>query len=632
MNRSLRAMTLGLCLLAAAAPLRAADVNDFKLSQAVPGNSVLVLHARDHAGMEWVEKQYARVWRAVEELHFEQDLTNLMKALAEESGEDSAEMEAAFQKVGDACMAVDWAALAGREFTMAMALEFPTVNFVFLMMPEEGKTDAQFESLSQLAKMLVNMAPPGELSLATTGEGSQTVHRVSITNAPLPIGIVLARHQDIILMGFGSLAEQSLAMLQGEGGDPLHKSDRFRNAVKPLPKAGETLFFMDVAMMMQQVRSVISQGISMADPQGNMMTEMERTLPGKLVDEFDIFETVAEVTMTNGMKTTTNMVTQFKSSANVKPFYQFLFGGGQLDQPMRYFPKEALNCAAYSGLNIDALYKGTMNFVKNNVPDGESLINEMQVQLQTLKSPDQPFPIDVENGIIAAIGGEFRTFSIPGRSAYSPPEWAMMVSLRDEQRFGDIYNRAMGMVSGMLEAQQQGSLNDAKIDGADGFKVLASPMLIMLPQVGTPTFGIKDGYLMMASSPRTIALALKTAAGENDNFSKNERYAKEGLPLKSGVTSYSFADMTTLGDDLSQVLAIFPMMMAFNPAMGKNPAAKTLIGVTNKLSRVVRKLDFFQSTCSTSQMNGNTLTTTTVMNYREPPKATGESSSSEDAS
>jgi len=180
---------------------------------------------------------------------------------------------------------------------------------------------------------------------------------------------------------------------------------------------------------------------------------------------------------------------------------------------------------------------------------------------------------------------------------------------------------------------QSGGVEDAQIEGADGFKRIMLPaMLAMLPGLGKPVLGIKAGHLFVANSPEAVKAALEVGAGKGDNFTKSERFKKEGLPLGENVTAFTFKDLTKLGDELAQSFAMVGIMqMMMPPEAAKDPAVVTLLSVINKIGRVVKTLDFYRSSCSMTTFDGKASLTKEVTNYQEPPKPKAPEATTQEA-
>ena len=66
---------------------------------------------------------------------------------------------------------------------------------------------------------------------------------------------------------------------------------------------------------------------------------MQRALPGKLVDAFDIVDYIVTVTDTQGMKSTTESWVQLLPNAESKPLYPVVFETGDQRAPSS-FPRQ----------------------------------------------------------------------------------------------------------------------------------------------------------------------------------------------------------------------------------------------------------------------------------------------------
>lgn len=625
MHKKRAVWTFVLMSLALATPALA-DLNDFKLTRAIPADVFLAVHGREHAGQEFLRNQMERVWKELQAQHLEQDIQKMFKGLMQGPGAsqpaDTSEFDAQWQQISDRISSIDWGALFGSENAVAMKIEFPAVQMVMLTTAKEGQAQAAFDNLTELVKHMVNMAPPGKILLATEGDGADVTHRVSFAEIPIPFGITLARHNDVIAFGLGStLPEQSLALLRGDSGPTLAASERFAAAFKELPAPTDSLTFFDMDKMFKQINGLVDQLLQQIPP-GNGPSPEERALPAKIMREFDVFDYVAAVASTDGMKTTSESIATLKPDATGKTFYKAFFGSGTLDNPLKHVPRDAANFSAMSGMDLMALYTGVVEFVRNEIPNGAEHIQHFEAQKQTL-------PFDLEKDLLALVGGKCISFSMPGKSAYSPGDWVIMCSVKNSDHAKAKLNDLVAWGEGMMKQQQAGTIGDATMQHGQGFKTVSSPMLMMMPGFATPTFGIQGEWLYVGSAPKAIDSSLACATGSQPNFSENERFAKEGVKLDvSGLTAASFTDMTKLGDELSAALGMVPMMGMMMQDIYKNPVGRTFMTIVPKLSKVVKKLDFFKSSSSRTVMDGQVLRTLSVVNYREPPAPASPASES----
>jgi len=613
------ALTAGLVLLAAT-PLVLADggVDKFTLTRAIPADAFLAIHNRSHDGQEFLNKQYARVWEAVRKARIDRNLKQMFKDIQKQSGTVNEEFDAQWQRTMDMWSAVDWAGLNGREFAIGMKIGFPTVEFVALLMPEADKVESSFKGLSDVAKTLVGMSQ-GNVELQTDGEGREVVQRISPTmQMPFPIAMTLARQGDVILVGLGStLTEQSLALLKGDEGKSLRDTARFKAAFTKLASPTDAMVFFDNDKFMTQMRTLVKQGLEMATQQAGEdaagQVDQIRTLTNELFASLDLWDFCATTASTDGLETKTDSIHVLRNDAKTKPFYKVVYGNGAVRDPLKFVPVTSGDFSVSSGVDLLALYDFIVDFVRKNVPDGDAQMTQFEQEVQTNTG------LSIKDDLIGWIKGGIVTASVPGPNAYSPGNWVFMVELRDEEKAHTMINQLCEFMRPLLQGQN-GSIDAADIVGAEDFQSINVPQLAMLG-ISKPTLGVKDGWLMLGSSPDMISEVLDTAEGKSDNFSKNERYRSEGLPPTSDVTALSFKDLTGMGDSLAQALGSVGLFQAFGPPqLTSNPAAKALLGIVPKFARVAHKLDFLQSSSSRTTREGDTVRTQAVVTYREPPK------------
>lgn len=608
-------------LTAALPALHAGGIDDFKLTRAIPADVFMVSHARSHDGQAFLNAQIARVWKALGDAHIERDIRKLLRGLAEAEGQGDS-FEENWQQINDLLAGVEWSSLAKEECAFAIKLEFPVPQFVMLMVPENGKAKSSFDGLSGMMQSIVDFAPEGQLVLTKDDQEDSSVHKLSFTQAPFPVGFVLARQKDVLLFGFGSsMPEQTLAMLSGLGGPPLASSERFREAFADLPDPADGIFYVDIARLTKQVRDYSSNLVAMMSPPGDTETA-EGAAAGQpdfakiisnLIDAVDMFDYSATVATTKDKKTMSHSVTVLRDGAKSAALYPALFGNGTISDPLKFIPKQASEASVNVGVNPAALYKAVTTFIKQNVPDGEASIDEF------LEGFRLNVGLDLEKDILASIKGGITYFSVPGKTSYSPADRVLMVSVSDQAKATQLLERILERIEPMI-VSGNGSVSEAQIDGAEGFKSITHPMM-QLMSIGRPTIGVAAGHLILGSSPRAIERSLLVARGEAPNFGKNERFLKEGVKPEGSVLSMSFTDTSKTGEELGQVFGMAPMLAIMPPLneVFANPPMQAILTIVRKLGPVMEKIDFLLSSSSVSTMEGNRIITTSANNYREPP-------------
>lgn len=593
-----------------------ADVSAFKLMKAMPADASMAVHYREHEGLEFLNKQMMRVWKVVEEQNFERDLRMFMKSMYEQGQPeaDMEEFEQRWQEFSDLLMAIDWEHMCEQEFAFGMRMGFPFPEYLFLCLASPEVTENNYKALTSLLERLVAMSGEESLQVNTEGEGPSAVTTLLLP-VPIPgasISLYIARHEGTLLMAFGqSLPEQSLALLRGEPGKTLASTERFQEAVKKLPAPGEELFFMDVSRFLGGLRTMIDKYSSMGDP-NNERPEKVRELPNRIFDALDIFDYLVSVSNTQGKETRSESLATLTADAKSKPLYAVLFSNGTLEEPLKYIPKSAQDMSVWSGMDPEKAYEAILSFIRQHVPDGEQMLTDWEDAQVQMK---EETGLAVKEDLLAWIGGQFRTFTIPGRGEFEPGKTVFMISVEDEEKAREMLNRLYEAVEPMIQ-QQNGMIDDANIEGAEGFKVIVLPALAMM--LGQPTLGVKNGQLFIGIGTQGVAAAIQTAEGSEPNFAQNERFQKEGLKVDGNVYSMSFSDLTKMGEQLGQMLQMAPMIGMFAPDVTKNPVGRMLLSVAGKLGKVVRELNFFQSSCALTTFDGKVLHTKMVTNYRDP--------------
>jgi hypothetical protein len=609
---------LGILAEPAAAP--AAGVGDFQLTRAIPADAMFAMHKREHAGRAFLQEQYDRVWAAVEKQNFGREFKRLMQGVMEEQGGDLEGFDEQWRRMSDLAAGVHWGRLIEREMAYSFKLTPPMgSDFVILMMPPKETVGKDFEALSQVLKSLLELDEQGMLQLTTDGSGDSVVHRVSMAGMIPPLSLTLARQGEVILVGFGSsMVEQSLALLRGES-DPavasLASTARFKQAMAKLPPPADEIVFADIAKIMQASKSfaqlaVMATATQPAEAGGEPESPMAFLM--EILDEIDLWEYAASVATTSGMKTTTDGVTLLRSGARSRDMGKVFYADAKLNDPLKFIPKEATAASAMSGLDIQMLYKVVVAFIREEVPDGEMLIAQWDAMKQEL-------PVDVEEHLLSWIGTRFYSFTAPIPTPFMPGN-VLVMKVRDQEKAQASLDLLGEMVNGMLESQGAG-IEDAAGFEAEGFKrVILPPFAAMIPMLGKPMYGLKDGYLFLGNGPEVVELALKVSEGEHDNFSKNEQFMKYGLPLSGDVTGFSYTDLSNWGQQMSQMLGMVGMVAVANPEITKDPLASSALIMVRKFSSVVRELNFYRSKCVVKTMDGNFERSQTVLHYQEPPR------------
>ncbi|MCA9244792.1 MAG: hypothetical protein KDA32_12590 [Phycisphaerales bacterium] len=623
-KKNLFLLALIATLAGGAASLTAGPIDKYSLAKALPEDVAMAVYGRQHSGQEFLRTQWERVWEEIEKVRFDKDIKRFFQSMAEENGATAEDFDATWQQMCDLGAMVDWSALAEREMAFGMKMGFPTPEIVFICKASNEKAASNFTGLSGIAQQLVEMSSEG-LVLVTEGEGEKVRHTLTPVGVPFPLAFTLARSGDSILIGFGStLPDQALRLLNGESGAPIAETKRFKEAVSELPNGEDSVVFVDIAKLMAQLRSVIDAAMQMAPPGDDEEKAMVEKIVARVFKMIDIWDYAAEGASTDGMVTDNYSITVLRSDARDADLYRIIYADRTLTDPFKYVPAEAGDVSAMAGLDFTAAYTTLVSFVSEAIPDGAEHIAEWNAMQEQMG-------VNVERDVLSWIEGSMVSFSIPGPTPFSPAEFMIMVKVRDSDKARKQIGDWMDQLEQMVAAQggQGVAISDAEIEGAEGFRKLIMPMLAMVG-LQAPTIGVYDEWVMLGASPEIVAKTIAVGTGKAPNFSTNDRFKKEGVPFDGPVRAVSFTDLTKLGDQLGQALSMVPLAMTLAAQGQQNPGQRTLLAMMSKAGRVVRKLDFFQSSASVTTMKGQKVITHSVTRYREPAaeKPTPDSSDS----
>jgi hypothetical protein len=97
------------------------------------------------------------------------------------------------------------------------------------------------------------------------------------------------------------------------------------------------------------------------------------------------------------------------------------------------------------------------------------------------------------------------------------------------------------------------------------------------------------------------------------------------------VTSISFADKTTFGQEMAQAFGMMGMFTSFMPQSEETKAIRPIFSLLQKLAPVFATIDFYRSEASISTFDGQTVRTINVTHYKEPTPPETEKGEGEQA-
>lgn len=591
--------------LAGVMPAWAGPADKFELAKAIPADAVVAVHARSHAGQEFVREQYERVWAALEKARLDRVLKTAMRRAVTADGQTTREaFEEQWLEINDLIAGVEWSQLMAQEMAFASKIGMPS-DLIILCRPKAETVDKSFEGLSAILKRLADLAP----DLSVNEVDADGLHSFQmVLPAPFPLSVTLAKYKDVLVFGVGaSMVEQSLGLLTGEIEGTLAATERFEKAFADLPAGEDEIVYVDLERMFVQIRQLVTMAEAGGPPPAEGTPNPVDTLKAA-IDEMDVFDTVAAVGTTKGMQKRMESVALIRPDTEKKILHVALFGNPPLENPFRYIPVEATGVNVNSGFNLRKLYAGVVQFIEREVPNGPA-------QVEAFKQEMALNGFDPEADLLNWLQGGMAMFSVPGPSKFAPSEWVWLLTIDDVEQANAKLGEMMAYVQGQLG--EQGQVNSLQIADAN-FHAVVQPMIAAFGL--TPVMGVKDKRLIVGSSKQIIEKSLAATEGAK-TFAANERYKKEGLPLGKNIVSFRFEDTTQFGEQMAQMLQMMQMAAMFGgPELQQNLFLSTAIRLAGKFAPVMREFNFYQSTCAQSTFDGKELRTVTLVNYREPPK------------
>ena len=265
------------------------------------------------------------------------------------------------------------------------------------------------------------------------------------------------------------------------------------------------------------------------------------------------------------------------------------------------------------------LYKLVIDFVRDEVPDGADYLSKWNSVLASIG-------FDPQRDLFSWLSGEMISVTLPPAvvTPMSSADWVWMIRVKNGELASKKVDAAIDFVSGKLQANGQMLMTSPAAVNATGFRQVTHPMLMMFIR---PVIGVKDEWLMIASSAATLNKCLAVSAGKAPSILTNVRFKKEGLKPSGPVLSCSFRDTSNFGQELAAAAGMAGMLggMATAP-IPDGPETRNFKQIIQKamtmvvkLAPVLQKMDFYSSESSMSTYDGAMIVRTEkVVTYKPP--------------
>jgi hypothetical protein len=659
------------------------DMSRFPLTKAFPADAFIAVAARSNPERKFLDDHWARVSKAFMQSGICGDVWDMViDAMNDENADKAEDLREKFTKLTGE---VQWCKLFDQEMIYAGRFIAPSpaspVPFEGVLLGRLSAAEAQTNYkglktvIEEVVKLFESEGAEGIVTSNETKEGDISIVRLTPTGLPT-VGICVASWKDIVAISYGgtSIIEECVKLLKDEG-KGLTSSPKFKAAFAKLPPAEDSLVFFDPSIMLEKMGGFMNMGRQMAarERSGEKKTKKKSktvtrrrsgddddadadeddasttdkgdakskggedseenedaammNMVHKLLAEMMVFDYIAEVEWTDGLKVYSSEHVAIKPGAEDRPVIKFLSSGKPVGDFARFVPKEAGDFSVSSGMNFSKLYHSVRDFVADNVPGGGETIEEFD----TLQK--EQWKLDIDKDILSLFDGGMIHVSMGN-------DWVMMLRVTDAAKASEQVSALFEKLNEALGEENTLTMTPVKVLGKS-FTQVTHPMFMMMGGFA-PIWGCAEDHLIIGTSAKAVTTCLKTARGEHPNITKSKRFVDEALaPKGSSICGVSFTDESKMAAELQQVIGALSMALGF-ATMGMQdapPQVKAIIGalpqMLAKLGPVVGKMDFFQSSAEYSTFDGKGWLTHRVQNYKpprppEPDSAKGDEDPVED--
>ena len=598
---------------AAAQPASAAA--SFTLGRYVPQDFWMYLHGVHNPERDFVDAHWTRVWDEVRKSGVDNELKKLIVGALSET--DRAEFERGWDKAVKLFNGVHWGDLFAKEIVFAERLGALTPDLVVLC---RSADDSVATNLQGLKDMLDAVAALSD-EVKVTEDTVRGLKVWTLGAEGFPMTLHVFNQGNIIGIVAGAKAmNEVVALLTGDKSvTALVDTPRFQKAMKELPPPEDMAGFFDFQLLMRNLDQMFTSIFEQHHPNGGDSAEAERRgkqMVVKLLGEFNFFDYSAMVSRTDGLREVTTSTARVRADALDKPLCRMVTARKPFARFDQYIPQNAAGFSVSSFIDLEALYGATLDFIRQNVPEGEAVLAQW-AELQ--KGMD----FDIKGDLFSWWSGEMVSVSLPPAVAgpFASEDFVLFIRVKDGKLAAAKVNAGIDRLATLLREHEQNlMLADVTDVQAEGFRSITHPIIAM--QGLKFLVGVVGDQLVISNSSAGINACLATAAGKAPSIASNERFKKEGLTPKGPVCSASFSDLSKLGQQLGTVFFMVGMAGQMIPDEPETRPIKAIIGILGRLSPAINKIDFFSSSASVVTFDGQAWSTEQVLNYKPTPPPT----------
>lgn len=580
----------------------------------------MYVHAVDNKERAWINERWAQVFDELKGTGIGADLKSLILSFADQDERDR--IEGVLTKVIGFVSSVNWSDLAANEFVIAERIHGampPGYEYVLLVRGKDGSGEANFASLSTILKELAALSP--EMSLTSDKVNSVDRWRLTFGKEVLAemFQVALVRKGDIIGLIMGNDCCTAVPeMLAGKSERrAIVDNPRFKQAIAELPPPEDSVTFFDAKAFLKGFEGLMTtafakHGAQDADAQ-NAKGIMRAVI--SLADFMDYFATTED---TDGLRARTHSLFKLQDNHANSAIATAMFQRTPFERFDQFIPADATGFSVSGFVDLEKLYTTAVDFVTKEVHDGPSYIAQWQAFLAQVG-------FDPASDLFSWWGGETVSVEMPG-AAVTPmggSDSILFIRVKNSEIAAQKFSAGLDRFAAFMQQNGQPlALRNVELEGAT-FREVTHPMVAMFLR---PVIGVKDGWLVISSSPAAVSKCFAVAAGKAPSIAQNDRFKKEGLTPKGPVMSVSFSDTTGFGESLAGLMGGLSMgigmasagIPSHDPEAAKvRDAMQRIASMAMKLAPMFQKIDFFSSEASMTTREGGKIRTTALVTYRK---------------
>ncbi len=522
-----------------------------------------------------------------------EDLFNL--ATIEMSAEQRQRAKATFDHMIDLCGLVDWSLLGEREIVFAYKMAMPMPEYVMLARVPEDQIKAQVAGANKLLAEFAGMIGSEMSSLREIELESGQLQALEINGAPMQMTV--GSIGDVLIFSSSSrMAVAAVNMLgRGDGRGSLVQTERYRSALEQLPKATEATIYIDVGGIFEFLNQALLIGKASAGNGNSQQAEMLNLMTA-IFTEMDVCRQILITSASDGQSMTSAALFEMQPGYEDSKFAQLFANQQPWMGWTRYVPADASEFYFDSGLNFSGLCDMGIQIAKDN-----------------LREPAIPVMVmtQMRDQFLSNLSGESAYVMLPAM-ADGCPLGEMLAFWRLENSEG-VLRGTERMLEGVADLLAQRGQEMDFVAGEDSLELV----LPAFPWI-RPTLAIRDGCMVIATSPAALAKVDRVFAGEEASIRSREDFAELGIGNGKDASYLGYGHMDSGMEGLANLASAAGFFMSLMPEQKDTLVAIKMGAVLTKLAPALREMQmsFDWGTEILPSEQPNQIMSRTVYRYR----------------